>query len=120
MKKYLLFYCVDVADEGNVILSKIYTEQEKNDLLKTKYRASFGNISNDRYDEVEESDFQEISNDEIIVLKKFCLDRINTGIYFKDEDEYEDKDCFSCKFTDCSQLVQPCSDCEDFSNYEDK
>ena len=79
MNKYLFSMTVDVADEGDVMMTQIFTSKEKNETVGLTWYSGFGNLEGDE-GKVAEDDFIEISDVEIEVLRKFGLDSISTGV----------------------------------------
>jgi len=116
MKNYLLYYNSDVADEGNIVMIKIFTESEKNEIIKSKttLTACFGSMESDEKVKIEEEDFTEISEDEVKMLKRLRIDDINTGIQFNEDDEDEVKICPDCHFYDdrFNDNIYPCDECD--------
>jgi len=89
MKKYLVVLSIDVADEGDVGLIKVITQEE---LDKTKsIQTGFGNIDGDSY-QFDKSDAIEITDEEIKVLEKFGLTNLEFGYCSLSREEIEDSD----------------------------
>ena len=76
-KQYLVALSIDVADEGDVGLVKVLT-QDQLDKVKS-IRTGFGNIPGDTYPFDEISDAKEITDEEVAVLRKFRLTDLRFG-----------------------------------------
>lgn len=91
MKKYLVSLCFDVADEGDVGMVGIYTEDELKSIKSIS--TGFGNIDGDDYPFDKKTDAVEITDEEIKVLKKFGLDDLSFGsCWLSDEEPYNEED----------------------------
>lgn len=85
--KYLLNIEMGVADEDAAILIAIIDEDTYEQLKDSKVYASMFQADTDEYDFDEVADVLPITDEEIEVLKKFRLDRVEAGaIHFTDKD----------------------------------
>jgi hypothetical protein len=91
MKKYLVSLQFDVADEGDVGMIGIYTEDQLKNVKSVS--TGFGNIDGDDYPFDKETDAVEITNEEIKVLKKFGLTNLSFGYCdLSNEEPYNEDD----------------------------
>lgn len=91
MKKYLVSLCFDVADEGDVGMVGIYTEEELKNVKSIS--TGFGNIDGEDYSFDKEIDAVEITEEEIKVLEKFRLNNLSFGsCYLSNKKPYSDED----------------------------
>jgi hypothetical protein len=88
MKKYLVVMMEDVADEADVGLVKVLTEEEL-DKVKS-YQTGFGNLEGEVYP-FDKSFAEEITEEEFKVLEKFGLTDLEFG-YCSLSDEEADED----------------------------
>ena len=86
--KYLLNINMDVADEDDAILVAIIDSDTYEQLKESKVYASMFQVDTDDYDFDEiGASVLPITEEEIKVLKKFGLDRVEAGaIHFTDKD----------------------------------
>ena len=89
MKNYLVVLKQDVADEGDVGLIQVITQDELYEIKS--YHAGFGNIEGESYP-FRISHAEEITDDEIKVLKKFGLTNLMFGSCWLSEEECEEED----------------------------
>lgn len=90
MKKYLVLLRFDVADEGDVGLIGIYTEDQLKNIKSIS--TGFGNIDGDDYPFDKETDAVEITDEEIKVLEKFGLINLSFGDCWLSDEELSDED----------------------------
>lgn len=85
--KYLLNVEMDVADEDDAILVAIIDEDTYEQLKDSKVYASMFQVDADECDFDEVGTVLPITDEEIKVLQKFGLDRVEAGaIHFTDKD----------------------------------
>jgi hypothetical protein len=88
-KKYLCQFYEDVCDEGNIYQNMIVKGEDMPRLMQTRFKVGFGNLEDGEdfnYLVKERISYKSITDEEIIILKKFNLINIETGwIYFEDD-----------------------------------
>lgn len=89
MKNYLVKLQVDVADEGDVGLIKVITEEELKEIKSVN--TGFGNMEGDIFP-FDEYDAHLITDEEIKVLEKFGLTDLEFGYCSLSEEEFDDSD----------------------------
>lgn len=120
--KYLLHYQMNLADEIDVVFTRIYNAEEKEEMIGRVFSLGSGNLQDDTQYNVESEDFIEITDKEVLVLKKLKLDSINTGFNFNNEEDEEDaiSICHECWYHNdrYEDNIYPCDECDGFKHFE--
>jgi hypothetical protein len=95
MKYYLLKLQENVADEDDVSLIKLFTEDEKKEYENGYYSTGFGNLEGENF-KLTPKKFKEISKEHYQILKKYDLDGFGGGIQiYTEQEKIDDEPYFS-------------------------